>query len=78
MIKDNLFQLIHSLNKSEKRYFKVYSSLHGGKKNYLKLFNAVGKQKKPDEGQLKKMLSGEPLARNIHVAKKYFRENRKQ
>lgn len=70
--KSDLFEVIHSLTKSEKRYFKVFSSLQAGQKNYLKLFDAIEKQKKTDEEELRKKLSGEPLARNIHVAKKYL------
>lgn len=70
--KNDLFDLIHSLTKSEKRYFKVFSTLHSGQKNYLKLFDAIEKQKNPDEERLKKKLAGEALVRNIHVAKKYL------
>lgn len=70
--KNDLFDLIHSLTKSEKRYFKVFSKLHGGQKNYIKLFDAIEKQKKPNEDRINKKFADEPFARNIHVAKKYL------
>ncbi len=44
-----LFQLIKSLSKSEKRYFKLTSSLQSGEKNYMKLFDAIEAQYEYDE-----------------------------
>jgi len=38
-----LFDLIKSLSKSEKRFFKLSSSLQTGDKNYLKIFDAIDK-----------------------------------
>jgi hypothetical protein len=70
--KNELYELIISLTKSEKRYFKVFSSLHGGQKNYLKFFDAIEKQKYPDEKRLKKILIDERITRNIYVAKRYL------
>jgi hypothetical protein len=40
-----LFELIKSLTKSEKRYFKLFSSIQKGDKFYLKLFDAIEKGK---------------------------------
>ena len=48
-----LFNLIQSLSKSEKRFFKLSSSLQDGEKNYLKLFDAIEKQKSYDEKEIK-------------------------
>ena len=44
---NDLFQLIQSLSRTEKAYFKKYTSLHviGERNNYVKLFNAIEKQK---------------------------------
>ena len=50
---NELFNLIQSLSKSEKRFFKLSSSLQDGDKNYLKLFDYIEKQKKYDEAELK-------------------------
>jgi len=41
-IKD-LFSLVHSLTKSEKRYFRLTTSLQQGSKLYMKLFNTLEK-----------------------------------
>jgi len=46
-IKD-LFSLIHSLTKSEKRYFRLLTSFQQGDKLYLQLFNTLEKFKKFD------------------------------
>ena len=48
---DQLFQLIKSLSKAEKRYFKIYVlRLKTGKDaKYLKLFDLIDKQKEFDE-----------------------------
>lgn len=41
--KEQLWYLVKSLNKSEKRYFKLLASLHSGDKVYLKLFDDIDK-----------------------------------
>ncbi len=47
----DLFQLIHSLSKSEKRFFKIYSTRFDGLKDkkFLDLFDCIEKQKVYDE-----------------------------
>lgn len=49
-----LHELIHSLNRAEKRHFKVQAQLHTrkGKNNYLILFEAVESQPRADEPAL--------------------------
>ena len=42
--KGNIFLLIKSLSKSEKRYFKTGLGEKAVNKNYLKLFNVIDKQ----------------------------------
>ena len=49
-----LFDLVKSLSKSEKRFFKLSSSLQTGEKNYLQIFDAIEKQPNYDEAALKK------------------------
>ena len=48
-----LFKLIKSLTKSEKRFFKLSSSLQSGEKNYLKIFDAIEKQDEYVEEEIK-------------------------
>ena len=57
--KDDLFELISALSKSEKRYFKLFASFQKGEKNYLKLFEVMDGLREYDEKKLKKKLEGE-------------------
>ena len=71
---DTLFELIKSLNPSEKRHFNLYAQRHivGEENNYLKLFDAIDKQSEYDETALKKKFSKEKFVQQIHVAKNYL------
>lgn len=53
---NDLFDLIHAMTKSEKRYFKLFSSGQSGDKEYINLFNSISKQEVYDEEILKKQL----------------------
>jgi len=64
---DDLFDLIKSMEPSEKRYFKLYASDGQKKKNkYVLLFEAVEKQKEFDERSLlkEKFVTQLPLLKN--------------
>ncbi len=67
---DLLHQLIHSLSKTEKKYFKEFSSGH----NYIKLFDAINEQAEYDEEKLKKKFKGQVFVKNFSVAKNYLLE----
>lgn len=66
---DILFQLIHSLEKSEKRHFKLYINRSSGKENLkiVQVFDAIDKMKEYDENLLLKKLNGieKPQLSNI-------------
>ena len=62
---DDLFQLVQSLSKSEKRYFSMHYS---GEKVYQKIFDIIEKQEKYDEKELSDKLN----IRQIHVYKNYL------
>lgn len=68
MPSSQLFELVHSLSQSEKRYFKIFSSFQAGTKVYLDLFNAIVRQKEYDEQKLKNKLN----IRAFAAAKKYL------
>jgi hypothetical protein len=70
--KQNLFELIKSLNKSEKRYFKLYASLQQGSKNYLKLFNEIDRQEEYDEPQIKEKFKNEKFIKQLTFTKNYL------
>jgi tetratricopeptide (TPR) repeat protein len=71
---NELFNLIKSLSKSEKGYFKKFSALHTiGKENkYLKLFDLIDKQTVYDENKVKHAFEGDSFAKHLHVAKGYL------
>ena len=64
---NDLFILVKSMSKAEKRYFKLYSSQNSrnGSNNYIRLFDAIDNQTNYDEGKLKKKFSGECFAKKL-------------
>ena len=68
---DSLFQLIKSLNKSEKRYFSLYASRHtiGEKNNYIILFEAIDKQLEYNESLILKQFKKEAFINKFSIAK---------
>ncbi len=70
--KGNLFFLVKSLTKPEKRYFKIYAKVHGGNKNYLKLFDFIDKQETHDDQAIRAYFNGQAFIRQLHVAKDYL------
>ena len=70
---DPLFELIRSLSKSEKRYFKLFAGMQGRDKKYLLLFDAVDELEEYDEDILKQRFADEKFVRQFSVAKNYLR-----
>jgi len=72
---DELFNLIRSLSKSEKGYFKKYAftgSAREEEKNYIRLFDAMDEQQEYDEDKIVKTFKGEQFAKQIHRVKNYL------
>lgn len=71
-VNDFLHELIHSLSKSEKRYFKLLSSRHtiGDENNYITLFDFIDKQEKYDENELKVYFKAESFLTKFSITKK--------
>lgn len=67
-----LFELIKSLTKSEKRFFKLTSSIQSGRKNYFKLFDFIDKQKEYDEAELKKFFKNETFIKHLPSEKNHL------
>lgn len=66
---DDLFELVHSLSRSEKAHFLLHTSFAGGdNKKYLELFRAIEKQDGYSEAPLKKKLG----AKNFSYTKHYL------
>ncbi|MFN8361514.1 MAG: hypothetical protein U0264_16520 [Candidatus Kapaibacterium sp.] len=71
---NDLHELIHSLTKMEKRYFKIYVSRSPGAKQPLaiKVFDAIAKQKIYDEKALLKAFKDENFASNFPAYKNHI------
>lgn len=67
-----LFNLIKSMTKSEKRFFKLSSSLQAGDKNYLKLFDEIEKQEEYDEEEIKKTFKKEQFIKHLPSEKNHL------
>ena len=68
-----LYDLIHSLTKSEKRFFKLHSALQSGEKNYLRLFDAIHAQSGGyDEAALKKQFAKETFIQHLPSEKNHL------
>ncbi len=67
-----LFKLIKSLSKSEKRFFKLSSALQSGDKNYLKIFDVIEKQEEYDEEELKKSFKKEKFIKHLPSEKNHL------
>ncbi len=72
--KTDLFELIKSLSKSEKRYFKLYASRHvlGDKdeNSYYKIFDEISKMKEYDESLLINKFKGQSFLNRFSITKK--------
>jgi len=67
-----LFKLIKSLTKSEKRFFKLSSSLQSGDKNYLKIFDYIEGHDEYDEEHLKKVFKKETFIKHLPSEKNHL------
>ncbi|MBS1537382.1 MAG: hypothetical protein JST20_06500 [Bacteroidetes bacterium] len=69
---DDLFDLVKSLKKTEKRYFKLYATRHSEEANSVKLFSAIEKMDEYDDVLLRKIFNGEKFLEQLAVAKHYL------
>lgn len=69
---EELFYLIKSLSKSEKRYFRLLTT--GGEEvEFLLLFEAMDEQREYDEVAIKKQFQGKAFVRQLTTMKNYLR-----
>lgn len=72
-VSTQLFDLIKSLKKPEKRYFKLHCSKYDSTDNqYRKVFEAIDKQQEYDEAALKKKFAKAKFVKQFHVMKNYL------
>jgi len=71
---DQLFELIKSLTKTEKGYFKKHQSFGSadGDKQYVKLFDLIDAQKVYDEADIKKKLKDPKTIKQLPALKNYL------
>ncbi len=75
MKKENsLFELIHSLNNNEKRYFMLEATSKRKDSNLSKLFEFLSSQKKYNEGAILKKFESESFSKQLHVTKNHLYE----
>ncbi len=70
-VSNHLFELIKSLNKSEKRYFKLFSSRHtiGEENGYLKLFDFIDRMDTYQEDLIFMHFKGQALLNKFSITK---------
>ncbi len=69
---NELFKLIKSLTKSEKRFFKLSSALQAGDLNYLKIFDYIEGQDQYDENSLKAAFADEVFIKHLPSEKNHL------
>ena len=70
---DHLFKLAKSLQKSEKRFFRLFAARHvKGRNNSLLLFDAIAIQKEYDEKDLRKIFQGTSISKHFAFNKQYL------
>lgn len=71
-VNEALFDLVKSMSKSEKRYFKLMSSRHtiGDENNYVRLFDYLDRQPVYDEEEVFAYFKGEAFLNRFSITKK--------
>src|SRR5688572_14194075 len=72
--KTHLFNLIKSMQASEKGYFKKYASRYDqkGESDYIRLLNAMDELDEYDEKKIKEKLKKEAFVKHLSVTKAYL------
>lgn len=69
-----LYDLIHSLTASERRYFTLQMMANRKDSNLLKLFEVISAQKKYDEQEIAQKFEGEKFLQQLHVTRNHLYE----
>lgn len=69
---NELFVLIKSLTKSEKRFFKLSSAIQTGEKNYLKIFDFIDNLEEYNEEELKEEFKQETFVKHLPSEKNHL------
>ncbi len=71
---EEIFELVKSLSRTEKRYFKLYTGFQQGDKSYLRLFDILDKQEIYDEAVINRKFVSKTRVSNLPAVKKYLFE----
>jgi tetratricopeptide (TPR) repeat protein len=74
---DHVHRLIHSLTRSEKRYFKLHLARHTGasaRSNHARLFDAIAAMETYDEAQLRERFTDDAFVRHFAITKRRLYE----
>ncbi len=71
--KEELFYLIKSLTKSEKRHFKLFVHNTSSPNIYMALFEEIARQQVYDEDMIREKFNGEVFVRQLTTTKNYLR-----
>lgn len=66
---NQLFLLIKSLSKQEKRYFRIFSNRHSSENNYYKLYQIISQQEEYDEEKVIERLKNQQFVNRLSIAK---------
>ena len=73
--RDQLFDLIHSMSKAEKRIFKLRTQRQGEKNKYIELFDKLAAMDHYDEKALLAGIQNSYITRHLRQAKLYLRKS---
>lgn len=71
---EETYELVKSLSKTEKRYFKLYAQFQRGDKSYIKLFEIIDLQKTFNEKNINQKFIAKNKIPNVAAVKKYLFE----
>ncbi|MEO5561914.1 MAG: hypothetical protein ABIR18_00740, partial [Chitinophagaceae bacterium] len=71
-LSEETYELVKSLSRTEKRYFKLFAQFQRGDKSYLKLFDIIDKQVRYDEKIINRKFVAKNKAANLPAVKKYL------
>ncbi|MEQ9424177.1 MAG: hypothetical protein RJQ09_07165 [Cyclobacteriaceae bacterium] len=70
---EQLFYLVKSLSRSEKRYFRLFiKGYNNSETAYLSIFEFIEKQPEPNDAEIKKHFKDEQFCNQLHVIKNYL------
>jgi hypothetical protein len=69
---EETYELVKSLTRTEKRYFKLFAQFQSGNKSYLKLFEIIDLQKRFSEEKITQKFFSKNRSANFPAVKKYL------